>query len=563
MKRRSSKVRDPLGELEGLRSVFDRKAAARKRALIADLARERFGSAGELHRFHEALCFIRAYPDDRRTLSEAEAVLAGFPRRKDFAAFREEMENSGIVGTDITYRFYEPMSSWLVERWPKKLSIDWDDFAASERLMLLMPLLTHYSESPGFDETGWDAKAWLRRLKGRGETDAAFLVRRFHAAFPNTFQREILLDELDPGMRLKPGKDTPSRSLARWSRARPHLRKTPFARKRPNLERGLRQRPGVREVNARDGQELIDLARSAMVTRSRDLDAFSFADPNDVRLVEFDDGLQFAAMGQLPERRLMFESVYGYLTLKSGVPMGYVLTGCLYGSAEVAYNVFDTYRGGEAADIYARVLAMTRHLFAADTFMIPPYQLGEGNREALESGAWWFYQKLGFRPDDPAIVKLMNDELGRMEKNPKHRSSIATLDRLSSQPVFWSPKGRRNDVMGRLPLGMVSIEVSKLLAERFGSDREAATATLSLEAMQALGLESLDEFSVGEHLAWERWAPVIALIRSVKRWTPAEKRALVNVVRAKGGRRESDFVNLFDRHKRLRGALRRIAVRAG
>ena len=28
--------------------------------------------------------------------------------------------------------------------------------------------------------------------------------------------------------------------------------------------------------------------------------------------------------------------------------------------------------------------------------MIDPYQLGLENDDALKSGAWWFYQKLGF-----------------------------------------------------------------------------------------------------------------------------------------------------------------------
>ena len=45
----------------------------------------------------------------------------------------------------------------------------------------------------------------------------------------------------------------------------------------------------------------------------------------------------------------------------------------------------------------------------------------------------------------------------------------------------------------------------------------------------------------------------------VERWSASNKRALVRVVRAKGGRRESDFVRLFDRHRRLRAAVLRLA----
>ena len=160
-----------------------------------------------------------------------------------------------------------------------------------------------------------------------------------------------------------------------------------------------------------------------MITRSRDLDVFAYGDPRDVRMVECGEGLSFACIGARPERRLLLESVYGFLTLKNGVPVGYVLTGALYGSAEIAYNVFETFRGAEAAAIYARVLAMTRPLFGADTFTIPSYQLGgAGNDEGLRSGAWWFYRKLGYAPRDRSARGLVNAEEARMRRRPSHRT---------------------------------------------------------------------------------------------------------------------------------------------
>jgi hypothetical protein len=78
-----------------------------------------------------------------------------------------------------------------------------------------------------------------------------------------------------------------------------------------------------------------------------------------MRLVEHEGGLAFAAVGVRPERRLLFEAVYAFLTLQNGVPIGYVLNSALYGSAEIAYNVFwTTPPGGTAtwrlsSDMYA------------------------------------------------------------------------------------------------------------------------------------------------------------------------------------------------------------------
>ena len=179
-----------------------------------------------------------------------------------------------------------------------------------------------------------------------------------------------------------------------------------------------------------------------MVTRARDLDNFIHADPRDVRVFEYQDGLSFACYGLTPERRLVLESVYGKLTLKNGVPIGYVLASGLFGSSEVMYNVFETFRGGESARIYGRVLSMARVLFGADTFAIDPFQLGHANPEGQKSGAFWFYHKLGFRPVAPKALALVQQELERLAANPRVRSSPRTLHRLAAEYVFCTPPGR-------------------------------------------------------------------------------------------------------------------------
>jgi hypothetical protein len=176
-------------------------------------------------------------------------------------------------------------------------------------------------------------------------------------------------------------------------------------------------------------------------------------------------------MGARPERRLLLEAVYGYLTLKNGVPIGYVLTSTLFGSAEMAYNVFDPWRGAEAGPIYARVLAMTRHLFGCDTFTIVPYQLGEGNDEAIDSGAWWFYQKMGFRPRDNAAVSLMKRELARAQRDPLRRSSVATLRRLARHTLHLDLGRRRDDVLGRLELPNLGLHTMRFLGAGYGAAR--------------------------------------------------------------------------------------------
>jgi hypothetical protein len=105
----------------------------------------------------------------------------------------------------------------------------------------------------------------------------------------------------------------------------------------------------------------------------------------------------------------------------------------------------------------------------------------------------------------------------------------------------------------------VGLRIARRNAECFGADREAGVRICGREATRLLGLRTLAGFSTGQRLWWQRWSPLIMALPGVEHWAAAEKRALIRVVRAKGGRRESDFVWLFDGHRRLRQAVLRLA----
>ena len=427
-----------LTRLERLRTEFGAEAAGTKLDLLAALERSRLPSARAVARLHEVLCLWRAYPDNADALALVERMLEGFERRPDLRRHRRTLEDTGIAGTRVYFPFFPETAIWLARRWPGHLHVDWPNFKKEDLLDRCLQFLALWGETPGLDEEPLTCRGWVERMKGAEETDAAFLMRRFAELPLDEFVRQTLLEEIDLPLRLDPGPTTPSRTRARarLPGLRVHFQAEPMTRGRPDLRAEVRRPPpSLRAVSVARGRQLIDLARSAMVTRSRDLDVFRFGNPADVRLLDGGDGLSFVVIGVRPERRLLLEAVYGFLTLKNGVPIGYVLNSALFGSAEIAYNVFETFRGAEAGVVYGRVVAAVHHLFGADTFAIYPYQLGDGNREALDSGAWWFYQKMGFRPRDPDALRLMRAELKRMKTDPRHRSSIATLRKLAPSNV--------------------------------------------------------------------------------------------------------------------------------
>jgi hypothetical protein len=104
----------------------------------------------------------------------------------------------------------------------------------------------------------------------------------------------------------------------------------------------------------------------------------------------------------------------------------------------------------------------------------------------------------------------------------------------------------------------VGLAVTDYLAGRFGSERKNSIPICRDKARRKLGLRDFRGWSREETLIFDRWAPLLLILPGVSRWPASDRRALLEVVRAKGGRRESDYVRLFDAHLRLRGALEKL-----
>jgi len=544
-----------LKRLEASRDDYSPGAAARKTAMLRALARTRLATSGALLRLHEHLCFLRAYPDDRRVLAAADRLLKAFAARPDLRRHRGALAGSGIAGTDLHDRFFWPMARWLASRWPARLEIDWDEIDEDGALANALPLLVTPAESAWLRVVKPGARAAVERLRGKSAS-GTFYVRRVAAMPGDDFTREAFFDGIDLDLVLNSGPGTPARTLSRYRRSPVAFRRSAPPRERPNLRAQYAIAPrAVRFVPPREGTVLIDLARETMVTRRRDLDAFAYGNPQDVRVVDDGGGLQWVVIGMTPERRAPLRAAYGYLMLRNGVPVGYGQLDTLFACTDIAYNAFPAFRGGEAAFLLARLLAMCRTVFGARSFTLEPYQLGHENHEGIESGAWWFYYKLGFRPRNRGISALARRELRRMGRDPAYRSPERVLIRLAADYLYYEPEGMR---AAHWPgVAALGEKAGAHLGSLAGADREAAVENCVERVLKRLGARG--PRGAGERIAWRNWAPVFDLLPGVGRWTRGERRALAAIVGAKGGRREGEFLARFDAHPKLGAALRRLA----
>jgi hypothetical protein len=110
---------------------------------------------------------------------------------------------------------------------------------------------------------------------------------------------------------------------------------------------------------------------------------------------------------------------------------------------EVGFNLYYTFREGETAWLYARLLRLFRQLLPVTCFAVDPYQLGAHNEEAIDSGAFWFYRKLGFRPANREVARLLQGEESKLKANPAHRTSARLLRRLAAGWMIYEIPGAR------------------------------------------------------------------------------------------------------------------------
>lgn len=467
--------------------------------------------------------------------------------------------DSGIAGTTTRYPFFYPTARWLAQRFPRQLTIDWDDFSAADEQgvgRLLIEVLPPDESAPL--RAGATSPSAYLAAASPSRTAAVALLERVAASAGDDFLRETLHDRAAPWYRLRPGGGVPSRTVARASGAPAIFRTSPPRRSRPDLAAELLVPPvRIREVRGAAAVGLVTLAREAMIVRARDLDCFAYADRRDVRRIELEDGLVLVAFGSLPERRLLLSSAYGLLSLRNGVPVGYTQLDGFLGTALVHFNTFETFRGADAAWVFARTLAAARSLFGCSAFAIEPYQLGHGNDEALDSGAWWFYRKLGFVPRDPSTRRLARREERRMAQRPSHHSSRATLARLAQHHLYWEPSGESAVLP---PHAAASRAINRQIASR-SEEIGSARRRIAAEVGELLGVLPTSRMSPAERYWLARWAPFLLSLPGFRAWSPGERRALAAILRTKAGRRESDLPALARRHPRFRDALCSLAAR--
>jgi len=546
-----------------MRRTYGPGAAARCERVLRDLRGLQFRDVHHLITAHDNLLFLRAFPQSEPVAQIADSLLFALePQAERLAASEENADIlddesvSGIAGTTVSNTLTYDLAKRLEHRHGKALSAIWTVDEYYRQMGLTLPEVLPLLADDAYVEADTPYPAWIEAASGGKKAELQWLLKNLGMLNVAPRTRTALFAGLGVQVEWSLRKSPASRTLARRPVRKLYCHKEPLLqRKQVSLEAEITGRPSLelRKLTRREGRKILDLVQDALTVRYRELQGTTYGDENTVLHAEAGRGLQLYLWGLQPEWRLPLRAYYAGIGFKNGVPINYFEAIGLFEWMEVGFNTFYSYREGETAWIYAQYLKLLHQVAGTTCISVYPYQIGNDNEEAIKSGAFWFYRKLGFRPGKPELLALTEHEERKMAGDAKHRTSAATLRKLAADHIFFEFNGQSKGRWDTFSTRTIGVRVQQALAVKYGGDTKKMRSSESLGLAKLLGVNQ-SGWNERERTAFENFALVLSLGPDPKRWSAAEKRALVAVIRAKAGPDETNFLRLMRNHEKLRQA---------
>ena len=546
-----------LDQLDKLKTQFGAVPARKIASALTRLRRKNIDDPYSLIRLHELVLFLRAYPHNRAILEQAEVMLRAFPSRisrlKNTVVDLSTLEHpdvSGIAGMSVTDTFTYQIVNWLNRRNPSQLDFYWDWFEDENRLAQTWPRFMPLLEEDTFVEANIPYRDWLRQARGL-QSEVSWLLNQFNKLDLHESEKSELYNSQKLFVRWqysyrdsRTGLRQPCRQI--FFHDQPLVQRSDI-----NLKAELKSpTQKLKRLSTAAGLRAIDLACTASTVRYRELYGFTNGDPMSVYSTMLGRGVELVIITLPPEKRLPLRAYHSAMIYKNGVPIGYFESLSLFERMESGFNLYYTFREGETAWLYAKVLNVMRQLTGARTFSLDPYQIGFENEEGIESGAFWFYRKLGFRSTRRAIQRLTLEEEAKIAKRQNYRTRPATLRRLAKAPMVLELDDTRKGDWDRFQLRNIGFAVQRVMAQKFGGDVNRMKSAVVTSLENYLGVSSK-----AKGKAFIDFAFVLSAVPTLNHWTAEDKALLRQIIVAKETTNEGRYLALMQKHERLRKAI--------
>jgi hypothetical protein len=553
-----------LAQLEDWKRRFDEEARSRVPRILERLSHSRFRDPRQLIRFHEILLFLCAYPASREIREPCERLLDTFQDRVE--ALRtdgialtplDNPEVSGIIGTEVTAAFSFQVVRWLARLFPTHATIDWQDYDKTERLKLLTQFLPLLEEDAAV-EANVPFHDWIDKARNPQKTELEWLIDCFDELPMTEQQKATFYNSLELYITTRFDPLSFSRTTQRLAKRHIFYHNAPLLRRKDvSIEKEFADKAiPLQKLSATQGFLAVSMARAASLVRYRELHGFTHGQADRVTKAVLGRGVEVFVYELAPDDRLPLRAYHAGMIVKNGIPIGYVETLSLFERCEVGFNLYYTFRDGESAWLYARLLRLFQQLFGGSHFSIDPYQIGFHNEEAIESGAFWFYRKLGFRPTRADILRLVQREEAKIARQSEYKTSAETLRKIADGHIVFEA-GKSASDWDNFTIRKLGFAVQERLAVAFqGSIKRMRVAVMpDMARLAGINLAAMNE---AQRQMFEPFAVVLSSVPDFQQWTKAERELVARIIEAKLTGSENDYLRLMQEHQRLREAFIRL-----
>ncbi|GAB4136913.1 MAG: hypothetical protein Fur0041_11510 [Bacteroidia bacterium] len=441
--------------------------------------------------FHDALLMLCAYPPSENVYYKAEeqlwnfeSTLIKFLRRKQIG--KEQTVNTGLAGTRVDGAFSLELLYQLGKHCPENIilhSFDPEGKSVYEALRYVLPaaefdVLTGDEKNQRVLELLFGDKKGLNRL----------VKLIYESGQPFAF-RDYLFEQLKAyaSVQLKGMIQGRTGSRAPVSSLFIHESIEKKCDHASIIDQPL---PQETRLSKEQKEKLFLHSRIMLLTLNRETDPVTYGDADGLKYFELDRGFSVALFSMRPERRLAFDSYIGFMMYKNGLPVAYGGAWMFIQRAMFGINIFEPYRGGESAMVFAQLLRTYHQLFDVRQFSVEPYQFGRGNPEGIASGAYWFYYRFGFRSDDAKISTIAEKEMKKIASKKGYRTPPEILLKFTESNITLLLHGHERSTAP--DAGALSKLLSEKILIQYSGDRSAALLDVRNKAESILG-ESLNK----------------------------------------------------------------------
>ncbi|MBK9399636.1 MAG: hypothetical protein IPN36_01905 [Bacteroidetes bacterium] len=543
-----------IAELHSLRAAFDDVSLRKKENIIQELSLVKITKSKDLLELSETLLFLMAYPHHKLFLKKLTLLLEKTRTRTKTMIRKTKragsLENTGLTGTHVKACFSFELIEWLLHKYPNSLTLD--SFGSDPELVftLISPLLPA-SLREHFNEGGYETvEQWLTFTVSKNRYEQLLFISRLFtdAALPMHIRNQHF-DQLEMYVDVDLN-SVPGRLDIRGTQRPLYFHKSSIIRKidLPQLLNEPLPAPVV--LNEKEKQHLITAMRLQLLTLYRETDPATYADENDLHVYDAGRGMDIVLIGMDADHRQPIDSYIGFMAFKNRLPYAYGGAWLLGKMAKIGINVFPSYRGGESAWFFAQLMRVYKQVFQPAYFVAEPYQVGRNNPEGIETGAFWFYYRLGFRPVQRKLQDLAKKEFERLLQNKNHKTSKRILEQLVEDEMVLLINSDSGILKFKYDTASLSAALTKYIRQRYKGDTRAAEQ----EAVSTLCADlhiSDDATYAALKPGLEKIALYIQAGGGIKKWNESDRQLLLNMIAEKAIGRDSEYAILYAKHEKL------------